>query len=168
MAVLAGWRFCPRCAAGLERRDEQLTCPGCGERYWANPVPGAQALLEEDGRVLLGRRGHEPSVGLWDIPGGFLEETEHPLDALRREFLEETGIEVEPAEFLGIWMQPYWDRTVLCLTWTARRAGGSERPGDDLVELRWFAPDELPEPNDLAFSTFVEILSLWSGRKQHP
>lgn len=134
---------------------------------YANPVPGAQALLEENGRVLLGRRGREPGAGLWDIPGGFIAETEHPVDALRREFREETGLDVEPVDFLGIWMQRYDDATVLCLTWTARRLGGTARAGDDLVELGWFGPNELPAAGELAFDTFVNILSVWAGRQEH-
>jgi 8-oxo-dGTP diphosphatase len=120
-----------------------------------------------DGRVLLGRRGYEPGKGLWDIPGGFVDEDEHPLAALHRELLEETGLQIEPTEFLGIWMQPYEHRTVLCLTWLARPVGGVERAGDDLVELRWFDRDQLPTPEELAFETFVEILSLWRARDEH-
>ncbi len=134
---------------------------------WANPVPGAQALIERDGRVLLGRRRFDPAAGLWDLPGGFLGESEHPLDALHRELREETGLTVEPTEFLGIWMQPYDGRTVLSLTWLARPTSGDEEAGDDLVELRWFPADELPRPDELAFETYVEILSLWRARHEH-
>ena len=129
-------------------------------------MPGAQALVEEQGRVLLGRRAFQPSPGLWDIPGGFLDEDEHPLDGLRRELREETGLEIEPTEFLGMWLQPYAGRTVLCLTWLARRTAGRPVAGDDLTELAWFGPDELPSPDELAFETFVEILSLWRSRQQ--
>jgi 8-oxo-dGTP diphosphatase len=151
----------------LASAQRSVTCAACGAVFWANPVPGAQALVERDGRVLLGRRRDEPSVGLWDIPGGFVDEDEHPDEALRRELREETGLEIEPTEFLGVWMQPYWDRTVLCLTWLARPTGGVERAGDDLVELRWFAPSELPGPEELAFATFVEIVSVWRRRHEH-
>ena len=45
--------------------------------------------------------------------------------------------------------------------------GGEERAGDDLVELRWFGPDELPGADELAFETYVEILSLWRARHEH-
>ena len=167
MGILHGWRFCPRCAAPLTPATGHLRCTSCGSEYWANPVPGAQVLLERDGRVLLGRRGSEPGAGCWDIPGGFVDEHEHPEQALRREIQEETGLELELDEFLGVWMQPYEGRTVLCLTWLGRPSGGSERPGDDLVELRWFAPGELPPPGELAFETFVEILSVWRRRHEH-
>jgi 8-oxo-dGTP diphosphatase len=167
MALLDGWTFCPRCRAGLERGDGMARCPACGFEAWAHSVPGAQALGERDGRVLLGRRAHDPSAGLWDIPGGFLDEGEHPLDGLRRELLEETGLEIEATEFIGIWMQEYTGRTVLCLTWLAREVGGTPVAGDDLTELRWFGADELPPPDELAFETFVEILSSWRRRHEH-
>jgi ADP-ribose pyrophosphatase YjhB (NUDIX family) len=167
MGLLDGWRFCPRCAAPLTRGQHSVECAACGSTFWSNPVPGAQALVERDGRVLLGRRAHDPSAGLWDLPGGFVDEHEHPDEALRRELREETGLEIEPTEFFGIWMQPYWERIVLCLTWLARPTGGVERAGDDLVELRWFAPSELPPRDELAFETYVDILSLWRRRHEH-
>ena len=166
VGILDDWRFCPRCGGSLTALDGRVRCEQ-GHEHWANPVPGSQALVEREGRVLLGRRGTEPGLGRWDIPGGFVHEDEHPLEALHRELREETGLEIEPTELFGIWMQRYDGRTVLCLTWIAEVAGGMERPGDDLVELRWFGPDELPAPDELAFETFVEILSLWRTRHQH-
>ena len=85
--------------------------------------------MERDGRLLLGRRAYDPSVGLWDLPGGFLEENEHPLDALVRELKEETGLDVEAQRFVGVWMEPgYEGRTVLCLTWDARVRAASNEP----------------------------------------
>jgi 8-oxo-dGTP diphosphatase len=166
VGVLDRWRYCPVCGAELTRTAGKVEC-ACGLEWWANPVPGSQALVERDGRVLLGRRRFDPSAGLWDIPGGFVNEHEHPLEALHRELREETGLEIEISEFLGIWMQGYGERNVLCLTWLAHSVGGTEHAGDDLVELRWFAPDELPRPHELAFETFVEILSLWRARHEH-
>lgn len=166
MGILDGWRFCPRCAAAVSAHPARIECRECGFVTWANPVPGAQALVERDGRVLLGRRRFDPAAGLWDIPGGFVDEHEHPFQALERELLEETGLEIEPTEFLGIWMQPYDGRNVLSLTWLARPTAGEERPGDDLVELGWFGPREVPAPEELAFETYVEILSLWSSRHE--
>lgn len=165
--ALSGWRFCPRCGGELTPEADHLRCASCGERYWANPVPGVQAVLERDGRVLLGRRRDEPGAGRWDLPGGFLNEGEDAIGGLRRELREETGLEIEPVEFLGTWNEPYWTRDVLCLTWLARPTSGDERPGDDLVELRWFSPDERPRGDDLAFPTFDEILSLWAARHEH-
>ena len=165
MSVLDGWRFCPRCGGPVERAEGYAACLACGQVYWANAAPAVQGLVVADGRVLLGRRGIEPSIGKWDIPGGFLAEDEHPLDALRRELLEETGLEVEPAEFLLATLDPYFDRIVLGLTWLARVVGGTPRAGDDLVELRWFARSELPEAADVAFAGQLDVLSVWRDQQ---
>jgi ADP-ribose pyrophosphatase YjhB (NUDIX family) len=167
VGVLDEWRFCPRCGGGLAVDADHRRCPVCGERYWANSVPGAQAVVERDGRVLLGRRRDEPSAGRWDLPGGFLHEGEDAVVGLRREVREETGLAVEPVEFLGTWNEAYWDRTVLCLTWLARVTGGIEQAGDDLVELGWFEPNERPRDAELAFPTFEAILSGWAARHEH-
>jgi ADP-ribose pyrophosphatase YjhB (NUDIX family) len=167
---LSRWRFCPVCKAGL-RVDEgtRAECAECGFTAWASSKPTACALcVDGEGRVLLARRASEPDKGLWDLPGGFLEEGEHPLDALRRELREETGLEVEPGEFLGIWMDRYGSgddaHATLNLYWSARLLGGEPEPADDVSELTWFGADELPPAEATAFH-ISEVLAAW--RNEH-
>jgi ADP-ribose pyrophosphatase YjhB (NUDIX family) len=168
MGFLDGWRHCPRCGADGEHRGDHFACPACGHVIWANPAPAVQALVEQDGRLLLGRRAFDPSVGLWDLTGGFLDEDEHPLDALVRELREETGLEIEVGAFVGVWMEPgYQGRTVLALTYDAIVTGGTEQAADDVAELRWFAPGELPADDALAFPHFRQLLRLWRARHEH-
>ena len=162
MGVLDNWRFCPRCGAELKPSDDHLACGTCGERYWANAIPGVQGILERDGRVLLARRAHDPRKGHWDLPGGFVNETEHPLDALRREFREETGLDVHSPEFLRIDIEPYDHRHVFSVTWIVH-SEGEPVAADDVEELRWFARDELPE---MAFPGQELVLRVWAARQQ--
>jgi len=157
---LDGWRFCPRCGGGLAVGEGCVCCEICGERYWANAVPGVQGLLERDGRALLARRANEPRRGYWDLPGGFLEETEDPLDGLRREFLEETGLRIEPIRFLGIEIEPYDGRHVFSITWLVA-GDGEPRPADDVAELAFFGPSELPA--EMAFPGQDRLLAEWAG-----
>lgn len=167
---LTEWRWCPRCGEDLRRGDSRVECEACGFVAYASSKATAGALVEgADGRLLLARRAKEPFEGRWDIPGGFLEEGEHPLDGLRRELREETGLEVEPLEFLGAWMDRYGgDSTAeatLNLYWTARALGGEPRAADDVDDLRWFAPDELPAAEELAFENVPLVLEAWRARQ---
>jgi len=159
MGALDNWRFCPRCGGPLTIETDHLACAACAERYWANSIPGVQGILERDGSVLLARRGREPRRGHWDLPGGFLGEDEEPLDGLRREFREETGLEIEPVELFGIDIEPYAGRHVFSVTWIVT-ADGDPVAADDVAELRWFPRDELP--GEMAFPGQKRLLDRWA------
>ena len=163
MSELDGWKYCPRCKAQLSRDEGKVECGDCGFFTYGSSKPTASALVIDDrGRVLLSRRAIDPHEGMWDFPGGFLEEGEHPIDCLRRELDEEAGIEIEPRRFLGVWTDVYGDREIatLNLYWTARVVEGEPQASDDVAEFRWFAPDEIPR-DELAFSHLPEVISAW-------
>ncbi len=164
MGTLSGWRACPRCGAELANDGARAECGKCGSVYYAQSAPATSALVVDDaGRVLLARRAYEPDAGLWDLLGGFLEEGESPLDGLHRELLEETGLEVETGPFLGAVVDTYGEgegvTSVLNLVWEAHVVAGEPRPADDVSELRWFALDELPPPDELAFRWVAPFLA---------
>jgi 8-oxo-dGTP diphosphatase len=161
---IVGWKHCPRCAAALENDSQTATCAACGFAVYAGPEATVGALVTDDEgrRILLSRRKFDPEAGKWDVPGGFLEEGEEPLDALRRELREEAGVEIEPLEFVGIWADRYGgdpDATAtLNLYWKARIVSGEPVPADDVEEFRWFPRDGLPPDEDIAFRNVVKAL----------
>ena len=162
MGLLDGWTVCPRCATELiDGNENARTCPGCGSNYWGNSAPAVQGLLVRNGRVLLGKRRFPPRQGYWDLPGGFLEEGERPEDGLRREFIEETGLTITPVEFLGGVVDPYDHYFVLGLTYVVEGAG-EPMPHDDVEELRWFMPEEIPA--EMAFPSQNTVLAHWARR----
>ncbi len=147
-------RFCARCGAELVAfEDHGITrrrCPACGAVAYENAKPCAGTLITRGRQVLLVRRAIEPFKDHWDIAGGYLEAWEHPEEGARREAREETGLEVELLHLLPIRLDRYGDEPwTLNLYYVARVVGGTERPGDDAVETRWFDADDLPE--DIAF-----------------
>lgn len=164
-------RYCPDCGARLdpvEGRAEHLisqTCSTCGAVHFRNAKPCAGALVVRDGKVLLGRRAVDPCLGCWDIPGGFLNPWEHPADCAVREVREETGLEVRLERLLDVVVDTYEDRNyTLNLYWVAKVIAGTERAADDLSELRWFGPNDLP--TEFAFPHCARVLQAWQSELQ--
>jgi len=171
VAELASWRHCPRCAGDLAVTGDgsKAECPNCGFTHYAHSAVTACAItVDGAGRILLARRARPPFEGRWDLPGGFLGEGEHPRDAVKRELHEETGLEVEPGEFVGIWMDHYSEDdsgpSTMNLYFEATAPGGEGEPADDVAELRWCAADQLPPPEEFAFH-IADVLRAW--RDQH-
>ncbi len=171
MGEVGSWKHCPRCGSALEVEEDgtKAECSRCGFRHYAHSQVTACAIVVDGaGRVLLSRRGASPFEGRWDLPGGFVGEGEHPRDAVRRELNEETGLVVEPHELVGIWMDRYSEDdsgpATMNLYFAATKIGGQGEPADDVTELRWAAPDELPPPDEFAFH-IADVLRVW--RNQH-
>jgi ADP-ribose pyrophosphatase YjhB (NUDIX family) len=70
-----------------------------------------------------------------------------------------------PDRFLGAFMDWYGDapdaNATLNLFWTARVRAGEPVAADDVAELRWFAPDELPPHDELAFHLLPSVFEAW-------
>jgi ADP-ribose pyrophosphatase YjhB (NUDIX family) len=154
-------RFCPRCGAAMERRDDhgtvRPTCPACGFIHYRNPVPAAGVILTEGASVLLVKRRFDPRAGAWCLPAGFMESGETPEHTAVREAEEETGLRVALTGLFGVYagFDDPRVRAVLIL-YTADRAGGALTPGDDAIEARYFPLGRLPR--DIAFQAHREAL----------
>ena len=138
-----------------------MHCPACGFTAYDNPSATASALVVQDGRLLVTRRARDPFAGWLDLPGGFIEPGEHPQDAVRRELLEETGLEVEVGALSGIFTDAYGDDGVatLNLFYEARVAGGDAQANDDVSEILWLEPDRI-DPERFAFACCRDAIRL--------
>jgi ADP-ribose pyrophosphatase YjhB (NUDIX family) len=159
------WKYCPRCATELEHSEARVDCPSCGFKAHSYSEVTVGALVVDDGRLLLVRRARDPYGGTWDVPGGFLEEGERPLEGLRRELREETALEIEPRRFVDALLDRYGTgenaATTLNLYWEAIVVGGKPEAGDDAAEVRWFPRDELPPDEEIGFPNVRELLRGW-------
>lgn len=70
-----------------------------GNTNWSQSVT---AVVIHDGKVLLSRHTYGAGKGRLIIPGGYLNHGEMPREALIREYLEETGVLIEPRELIGV------------------------------------------------------------------
>jgi len=123
------------------------------------PCVGAVAT-DEQGRLLMIKRGHEPGAGLWSIPGGRIEPGETDAEALVREMLEETSLTVAVGRLLGRVRRPFLDGTVIDIRdYAVTVTGGTLRPGDDAADARWIAAADL---NSLEITEgLIDALTEW-------
>jgi ADP-ribose pyrophosphatase YjhB (NUDIX family) len=149
-------RFCPRCGAPAEvRYPRSIHCAACGYAAFFNPKPVACAIARDgDGRIILARRAFDPGRGRWSMPGGFVDLGETVEDAVRRELREELALDIELDGLVGVYSSAT-ERVVLIVY--AATARGSAELSAEALEVRAFAPEELPW-DELAFPTDEQAL----------
>ena len=117
--------------------------------YPERPIIGVGAVIIRGDRVLLVRRATEPLKGEWSVPGGVLELGEKLREGVRREVLEETGLQVEPGEVLDVFDSIFRDeqgRTqyhYVLIDYLCHCISEEAKAGSDVSEVRWVPQDEL-------------------------
>lgn len=110
---------------------------------------GVGGVVISNGRALLIRRGGPPLEGQWSIPGGMLEVGETLLEGVRRELLEETGIEVRVGELIDVFERINLDGDgktryhFVVLDYLCEAMSGEARAGSDVTDVAWAGPTEL-------------------------
>lgn len=140
--------------------------------YPAAPLVGVAAVVIEEGKILLVKRGGEPDKGLWGLPGGLVELGETLAEALRREVAEETALDVEPGEVVGMIEPIVRDEQhhirfhYVVVDFVAYVRGGTLKAGDDAAEVRWVSPDAL-DGVPMRSKTTEIIQKAWAIHSRH-
>ena len=103
MHPLEKFKFCPVCGSAnwTEHNFKSKACGDCGFVYYANPCAATAAfILNSRNEMLVARRAKEPAKGTLDLVGGFVDMGETIEEGMRREILEETGLEVDGIRYL--------------------------------------------------------------------
>jgi 8-oxo-dGTP diphosphatase len=114
--------------------------------------------MELDGGIVLEKRAHEPKLGLWSFPSGFVDAGEPLESAAIREVEEETGLLIEIDRLLGVYSAA-GERTIF-IAYAGTVIGGELVAGEECFEVGTFAPDGLP---DLAFPHDGAIIEAWAA-----
>ncbi len=119
-------------------------------RYPNRPLVGVGAIIFRRNRILMAQRGKDPLKGWWSLPGGALELGESLEDAVRREVLEETGLQVEPVKLFEVFERIMRDANgapeyhYVLIDYVCRVTGGELFPGDDVAAVDWVRRQDLP------------------------
>jgi 8-oxo-dGTP diphosphatase len=121
-------------------------------KEYRNPTPAADIILQRDSKILMVRRKKDPFKGQLALPGGFINEGETAEEAARREAIEETTLEVEPIEILGVYSDPKRDprKHIMSIVFVGIIVGGSDKAGDDAESIEWVELGTI-EKQEIAF-----------------
>ena len=114
---------------------------------YQNPALTVDAIILIDDKLLLIQRGNDPFKGYYALPGGFVEYGERVEEAVEREVKEETGLDAEVQELIGVYSAPDRDPRghTISVVFHLEVIGGELKAGDDAVGVKLFELDELPE-----------------------
>jgi ADP-ribose pyrophosphatase YjhB (NUDIX family) len=140
--------------------------------YPKRPLVGVGGVVISDGRALLIRRGSPPLERQWSIPGGMLEVGETLLEGVRRELVEETGVEVRVLDLIEVFERINLDGDgkaryhFVVLDYLCERLRGEPRAGSDVTDVAWAAPEELAQYSLTETATRV-ILKAFEIAREH-
>jgi len=124
------------------------------EKKYRNPIPTIDAIVHnEKNQVLFIKRKNDPFKNHLSLPGGFVNYGERIEDALRREVKEETSLNIEPLEILGVYSDPNRDprghimsTVFVCLIMDNLKG----KAGDDASDICWVSLNDIKN-NTYAF-----------------
>jgi ADP-ribose pyrophosphatase YjhB (NUDIX family) len=162
---MAEYKYCPMCGVSLARQlvcgRDRLTCRECGWINFLNPLPVVACLVHNSKKeILLIKRGVEPSIGSWALPGGFIEIDETPQGAGCRELHEETGLDGKAGRLVGVHVEEsrmYGFVLVVGVEFIVEDKKAAA--GDDALDAKFFTGENIPNIPFVAHRKLIEDFS---------
>jgi len=140
--------------------------------YPSRPFVGVGALVIDEGRVLLVKRGRPPLMGEWSLPGGAVETGETLAAAVQREVFEETGLVVSVGPIVDVLDRIHSDAEgrvefhYVLIDYLCTVIGGDLQPHSDADDARWATREQLPAYHlqPITFEVACKALDLATGQ----
>jgi len=167
------WQFCPFCGSHSFRAGDKdfLQCDLCLKRFYINSAGAVTCIIENSsGEILFTRRAFEPSKGMLDLPGGFIDLEETAEDAVRREIKEELNLDVTSMQYIGSSPNRYSYGGLVYFTIDLGFSCTVEsfdtiRAADDVDGFIFLHPSRL-DFQEIAFQSVCNILRTYTVKKQ--
>ncbi|MGA9769441.1 MAG: NUDIX domain-containing protein [Blastocatellia bacterium] len=111
------------------------------------------AIFDNERRILCVKMNYGPKS--WTTPGGKLDDNESPLEALKREVLEEANCTIKPKRLVGVYSKPSRDDLLLFIEADLVEQG-EWQPNDEISEIGFFGWKDLPSPMDALNLTRIQ------------
>jgi len=166
-------KYCPRCGSNrfICQNKREFICQICSFHFFINSSSAVAALIfDQDGRVMLSRRGVDPNKGMLDLPGGFVDPMESAEEAIYREIKEELGVEVTELQYFISYPNEYvfsefsvytTDLAFLCKVDDLKNI----KPMDDITCVEFKYPEEIIL-SELCSNSMKQIIQEVNKRKK--
>jgi ADP-ribose pyrophosphatase YjhB (NUDIX family) len=147
---------------------ERMVCADCGHVAYENPKVVVGAVVVFDDQVLMCRRAIEPRRGFWTLPAGYMELGETLEEGAAREALEEAEAVIAIEGILGVFsIARIGQVQVIFRAHFADQGKPVFAPGEESLEVRLFAPNEIPW-DEIAFPSVHWALNAWRDSAASP
>ena len=143
--------------------NKRFHCTKCKTVHYQNPKPTATLLCLKNNQILLGKRAFNPAKNKWGLIGGFMELNETLEDAAIRELYEETQLNGNIIDIVGVcshFNSVFGDILLIGLTMKIEK-WDKLKPGDDVLEAKLFDINNLPK---LAFESHQKLIDMYKSQ----
>lgn len=139
------YTFCSSCGNTLESSTDKewdFECSRCNQKYYNNPTPVVAALVFLDDKLVI---VSSKNKDLWGLPGGYVSTGESLEEAIIREVMEETNLQIRITSFLISYPMMKSERNIVFIVFVAEVHDGDPKAGDDVDDLLVLAPKDAYE-----------------------
>lgn len=170
MHPLEPFKYCPKCGSSnfAIHNFKSKKCENCGFVYYYNVSSSVAVIIKnKNDEILVATRAKEPAKGTYDLPGGFIDMEETAEEAVSREIMEETGLNVIDTKYLFSLPNKYlysdFEIQTMDLFFECKvEEGVTPIAEDDVAKLDFIALDDL-DPNQFGILSIKKAIQKLKG-----